>query len=158
MKDHLSTRSSIPVLPAPSVLVAHHSSPRHLDLSYRHPLFQSGNDRMTPSKDISATAFAGNARKKHGTKPLQYPLAPSLRQIATAASRHRGNIRGASPTPLPPTLFRLGPSPSVMMRCLTTSEGYEVSQNTCAERPPAQKLIDGVERFVLVERSRVKRS
>lgn len=148
-----------PLLSAPSTLAASffHPPPPPPPLP-EAPVSHSGNARITPSKDISATALAGNARRKHGTKPLQNPFTPSLRQMARAASRHRGNIRGASPTPWLPALLVPGPSPSVMMRCLTTSEGYEVSQNTCAERPPAQKLIDGVERVVVVDRSRVKRS
>ena len=45
-----------------------------------------------------------------------------------------------------------------MIRCLTTSEGYEVSQKTCAERPPAQKLIEGVESVVVFDKSRVIKS
>jgi hypothetical protein len=32
---------------------------------------QPGNARMTPSKATNAIAFAGNARRKQGTKPLQ---------------------------------------------------------------------------------------
>ena len=45
-----------------------------------------------------------------------------------------------------------------MIRCFTTSDGYEVIQKTCAERPPAQKLIEGVESDVEVVKKRVKRS
>lgn len=32
-----------------------------------------------------------------------------------------------------------------MMRCFTTSDGYEVSQKICADKPPAQKLIAGAD-------------
>lgn len=35
-----------------------------------------------------------------------------------------------------------------MIRCLTTSDGYEVSQKICADMPPAQKLIAGADKFV----------
>lgn len=38
-----------------------------------------GSDRITPSNATKAIAFAGNARKKQGTKPLQYPLHPRSR-------------------------------------------------------------------------------
>ena len=34
------------------------------------------NALITPSKATSAIAFAGKARKKQGTKPLQYPFQP----------------------------------------------------------------------------------
>ena len=43
-----------------------------------------------------------------------------------------------------------------MIRCFTTSEGYDVIQKICAERPPAQKLIAGVEREVCVEKKSVR--
>jgi len=36
----------------------------------------SGNVLITASNATSAMAFAGNALKKHGTNPLQYPMAP----------------------------------------------------------------------------------
>lgn len=39
-----------------------------------------------------------------------------------------------------------------MMRCFTTSDGYDVIQKICAERPPAQKLTAGVESEVLLVR------
>lgn len=99
---------------------------------------------MTPSKATRAKAFAGKALKKHGTKPLQKPLGPSLRHISFAASFHLGNR-------LSPSLSA-PPSGSVMIRCLTTSDGYEVSQKTWAERPPAQKLMEGVESCVWSEK------
>lgn len=35
-----------------------------------------GSQRMTPSKATRAMAFAGNARRKQGTKPRKYPLHP----------------------------------------------------------------------------------
>jgi hypothetical protein len=91
---------------------------------------------MTPSKATKAIAFAGNALKKQGTKPLQYPFHPASRYTALAASLQRGKRRPA-------------PSGSVMTLCFTTSLGYEVSQKTCAESPPAQKLMAGAERLVL---------
>lgn len=111
-----------------------------------HSHFHSGNALITPSNVINAIALAGNARKKHGTNPLQYPRTPSLFQIDLAASFHRRNFLSPSPSPFP--------NGSVMMRCLTTSDGYDVIQNTCAERPPAQKLMAGVESAVDVERKR----
>jgi len=70
----------------------------------------AGNARMTPSNATKAIAFAGNARRKQGTKPLQYPLHPFSVHTAFAASLHLGNF-----LPLP--------SGSVMIRCLTTSDG-----------------------------------
>ena len=112
--------------------------------------YYSGKALMTPSNVIKAIAFAGNALKKQGTKPLQNPLAPSRLQIDLAASFHRGNIRWPSPRPLP--------SGSVMMRCLITSEGYDVIQKIWAERPPAQKLTAGVDRWVELDRKRLRRS
>ena len=45
-----------------------------------------------------------------------------------------------------------------MIRCFTTSDGYDVIQKICAERPPAQKLMDGVEREVCVEKRSVRRA
>ena len=100
---------------------------------------------MTPSKATSAIALAGNALKKHGTKPLQYPLHPLSLHTVFAASLHLGNLRSE-------------PNGSVMIRCLTTSEGYDVSQNIWADRPPAQKLIAGAEREVWLFKKRVKTS
>lgn len=79
-----------------------------LDLVYRPPY--SGRLLMTPSNATSAIALAGNALKKHGTNPLQYPLHPFSLHTVLAASLHRGNR-------LP------SPSGSVIMRCLTTSLG-----------------------------------
>lgn len=35
------------------------------------------SDLITPSKATSAIAFAGNALKKHGRNPLQYPFNPA---------------------------------------------------------------------------------
>lgn len=92
-----------------------HSKHTAVVTSFRPAAPHSGNALITPSNVISAIAFAGNARKKHGANPLQNPRAPSLLQIALAASFHRGNCRSPSPS--------LPPSGSVMMRCLTTSEG-----------------------------------
>lgn len=60
-------------------------------------LAQSPNALITPSNAISAIALAGNALKKHGTKPLQYPLAPSLLHISFAASFHLRNFCSPSP-------------------------------------------------------------
>lgn len=94
-----------------------------------------GNHLITPSKATSAIAFAGNARKKHGKNPLQYPFQPPSRPTAIAASFHRRNRR--SPSPWAP------PRGSVMSLFLTTSEGYDVIQKIWAESPPAQKLIAG---------------
>lgn len=35
-----------------------------------------GNQRITPSNATNAMAFAGNALRKQGTNPRQYPLQP----------------------------------------------------------------------------------
>ncbi|KAG7009993.1 1,3-beta-glucanosyltransferase gel1 [Physcia stellaris] len=75
----------------------------------------SGKARMTASKATRAIAFAGNALMKQGRKPLQNPFTPSFRHTFWAASLHRGNFVTPSPRPFP-----IG---SVMMRCLTTSDG-----------------------------------
>src|SRR5204862_923615 len=75
-----------------------------------------GNDLITPSKATSAMAFAGNALRKHGRNPRQYPLHPLSLPTATAASFHRRNR--LSPSPSAP------PKGSVMIRCFTTSDGY----------------------------------
>lgn len=69
------------------------------------------NHRITPSNATSAAAFAGNARRQHGTKPRQNPFMPPSRQIASAASLQRGYLR-----------FPASRS-SVMIRCFTTSVG-----------------------------------
>ena len=90
---------------------------------------------ITPSNTNSAVAFAGNALRKHGKNPRQYPLHPASLYTALAASLHLGYLRSA-------------PNPSVMMRCLTTSDGYEKIQNICADSPPAQKLTAGSDRGV----------
>ena len=45
-----------------------------------------------------------------------------------------------------------------MMRCFTTSLGYDVIQKICADNPPAQKLTAGVDRFVLFCSNLVKTS
>ncbi len=45
-----------------------------------------------------------------------------------------------------------------MMRCLTTSDGYDVIQNTWADKPPAQKLIAGVESGVWFDIARDSQS
>jgi hypothetical protein len=42
-----------------------------------------------------------------------------------------------------------------MMRCLTTSDGYEKIQNICADSPPAQKLTAGSDRGVYCFRALV---
>jgi hypothetical protein len=97
---------------------------------------------MTPSNATNATALAGNARKKHGTKPLQYPFHPLSRYTAFAASDHFLYFLSGS-----------FPSPSVIIFCLTTSEGYENIQNICALKPPAQKLTAGSESLVCVRRA-----
>lgn len=34
-----------------------------------------------------------------------------------------------------------------MMRCLIMSDGYDVIQKICAEMPPAQKLMAGVDKL-----------
>ncbi len=39
-------------------------------------LHHSGMDRMAASNATSAIAFAGNALRKQGKNPRQYPLAP----------------------------------------------------------------------------------
>jgi hypothetical protein len=69
----------------------------------------AGNARMTPSNATKAIAFAGNARRKQGTKPLS-TLSTHSPSTQLAASLHLGNF-----LPLP--------SGSVMIRCLTTSDG-----------------------------------
>lgn len=45
-----------------------------------------------------------------------------------------------------------------MIRCLTTSDGYDVSQKICADKPPAQKLIAGVDSEVCFAKACEKRS
>jgi hypothetical protein len=80
-------------------------------LLHTHP----GNPLTTPSNATNATAFAGNALKKHGKNPLQYPLHPFSLYTALAASRHLA-------------YFLPEPRSSVIIRCLTTSDGYDVSQ------------------------------
>ena len=90
-----------------------HSNALHVPCSssfFSHFLPYSGNALITDSNATNAIAFAGNALKKHGTNPLQYPLHPCSLYTALAASLHRGNLRP-------------GPSGSVMMRCLMTSLG-----------------------------------
>ena len=69
----------------------------------------SGSPLITPSKTTNATAFAGNALKKHGPKPLQKPLIPSRRQTSRAAALQL-TLRPRSSGP-------------VIRRCLTTSLG-----------------------------------
>lgn len=94
--------------------------------SYHHH-HRQGKFRITASNTVSAyttvstpshihdrtqltAALAGNALKKHGTNPLQYPLTPPSLHTARAASRHLPN-------------FLPSPSSSVMYLFLTTSEG-----------------------------------
>ena len=98
---------------------------------------------MTPSNTSNAIAFAGKARRKQGPKPLQYPFHPSRLLMSFAAAIHRPRNCG-SPSPSRP------PSGSVIRRCFTTSAGYELSQKSWAESPPAQKLMAGCERAVCV--------
>jgi hypothetical protein len=74
-----------------------------------------GKARMTPSNTNNAVALAGNARRNEGKKPLQYPLYPDSRYTALAASRQLR--KRLWPSPSPP------PNGSVMMRCLTRSQG-----------------------------------
>lgn len=105
----------------------------------------SGNALITDSNATKAIAFAGKALKKHGPNPLQYPLHPCSLYTPLAASLQVRNLLS-------------GPSESVMMRCFTTSLGYDVIQKTCADKPPAQKLTAGAEREVCVERAWVKTS
>ena len=102
---HLSQPTTQPKIPNSS-----HNSPPPLLRPHR-----PSNPLITPSNATSATAFAGNALKKQGTKPRQKPRAPSRRQTARAASRQPRKQRSPSP--------RVPPSGSVMTRCLTTSEG-----------------------------------
>ena len=68
------------------------------------------NPLMTDSKATKAIAFAGNALNALGIKPLQKPISPRSAYTARAASRHFLNLRSF-------------PKPSVMIRCLTTSDG-----------------------------------
>lgn len=105
---------------------------------------------ITPSNATNAIAFAGKALKKHGKNPRQYPFIPLSLLMATAASFHVRNF--LSPSPSAP------PNGSVIIRCFTTSDGYDVNQKTCAERPPAQKLIAGVDISVYFLNPRVMRS
>lgn len=93
----------------------------------------------------SAMAFAGNALSAPGTKPLKKPLHPRSCQTACAASLQWKKRRPA-------------PSSSVMIRCLTTSDGYAVSQNTCADSPPAQKFTAGADSDVCLTRASVIKS
>lgn len=109
-----------------------------------------GSHRITPSKATNAMAFAGNARRKQGTNPRQYPLQPRSWYTTTAASFHKRKRRSPSPS--------LPPIGSVMRRCLTTSDGYEVIQKIWAEIPPAQKLMAGVDRFEFSLNQRVNTS
>lgn len=107
-----------------------------------------GSHRITPSNATKAIAFAGNALKKQGTKPLQYPPHPRSRYTATAASFHHRNCRCPSPS--------APPMGSVIRRFFTTSDGYDMIQKIWAEIPPAQKLITGADRLVrsLISRDR----
>lgn len=109
-----------------------------------------GSHRITPSKATNAIAFAGNARRKQGRNPRQYPLQPRSWYTTAAASFHQRKRRSPSPS--------LPPMGSVMRRCLTTSDGYEVSQKIWAEIPPAQKLTAGADRFVFSLNQRVSTS
>lgn len=99
-----------------------------------------GSHRITPSNATNAMAFAGNALRKQGTNPRQYPLHPRSRPTATAASFQDRNF--LSPSPKTP------PMGSVMSRCFTKSDGYEVIQNSWADSPPAQKLMAGLDILV----------
>ncbi len=85
---------------------------------YFYPVFYMslyGSPLMTPSNATSATAFAGNALKKQGTKPLQYPFHPFSAYTALAAVFQFGNLLSPSFSPLP--------RGSVMILCFTTSLG-----------------------------------
>lgn len=112
--------------------------------------FLHGKVRITPSNATKAIAFAGNALRKHGTNPRQYPLHPRSLHTARAASFQLWNC-------LCPSL-RAPPIGSVIRRCFTTSEGYDVSQKIWAEIPPAQKLIRGADMLVLLVMNRVRMS
>lgn len=118
----------------------------HQNMSHSH-----GKALMIPSNATNAIAFAGNALRKQGTNPRQYALKPppSL-PTATAASFHRLNRCVPS--------FNCPPRGSVMMRCLMISEGYDVNQKIWADKPPAQKFMEGVDRSVCFLNAVVKRS
>lgn len=99
---------------------------------------------MAASNAANAAALAGNERRIEGPNPRVNPLQPCWLYMYFAASIQRGNFFC--------DLMGL----SVMIVCLMTSEGYANTQKTVAASPPDQKLMDGVDIFVLSSNHLVK--
>lgn len=79
------------------------------------PLHWPGKPYQPVSKGQTHRSHSLPHLKKHGRKPLQYPLHPFSCHTVFAASLHPWNLR------TPPA--NGAPSGSVIIRCFTTSDG-----------------------------------